>query len=289
MISHISNKLVAALPVVFAIVVVAFLVQSRLVKHEEVIAPAPVPKPLKVLLVVGHDDEMWGAKYGDLREVDLNRSLANKIYNLLKKDPASFDVSVTQSFSGYHPHFQQFLTDHEVRIRDFRKERLENYSKEITPHEESPELVFNKAPDRVAQILYGVNLYATEINADLVLHVHFNDYPGRPYGRAGQYAGFAVYTPAPNLKNSRTSRTFADSLFDNLKQVSSPSNLPVENNGLMETDDLIAVGARNSLHIPSVLVEYGYIAEPRFNSVNREEELNKLAEATFQSLKNLSY
>ena len=39
--------------------------------------------PIKILLVPGHDDGIWGAQYGNMKEADMNLALATDIYNLL--------------------------------------------------------------------------------------------------------------------------------------------------------------------------------------------------------------
>ena len=50
----------------------------------------------------------------------------------------------------------------------------------------------NIAPDEMGVRLYGINKWANENDIDIVIHVHFNDYPGRPRTGSGKYSGFSI-------------------------------------------------------------------------------------------------
>src|SRR3989344_5649972 len=65
---------------------------------------------IKILLVPGHDDEVWGAQYGNMKEADMTLALATKIYNLLKKDE-KFEVYITRSSEGYTKEFADYFAD----------------------------------------------------------------------------------------------------------------------------------------------------------------------------------
>lgn len=277
-----AKKILAALPFLFAFAVLAFLIHAG---KQDVPQVAEARKPIKILLVAGHDDDIWGAQFGARKEVDMNRELSSFLEELLENDK-NFDVVTTQTAEGYTKEFETFLEDSEDEIKEFRKERLETFNKSSSEGRDiDSHLKFNRAPERVAQTLYGTNMYADKINADLALHIHFNDYPGRPSSSVGAYDGFAIYVPSQALKNSQKSVAVAETLFDVLKEKKDVSNLAIEDDGVIHTDDLIAVGARNSLEAASVLIEYGYISEKRFNDTTREGELKELAELTYEGLK----
>ena len=53
---------------------------------KDVFAYEVFPARLKVLIVPGHDNENSGAKYGNMKEADMNLELATKVYNQLKED-----------------------------------------------------------------------------------------------------------------------------------------------------------------------------------------------------------
>ena len=56
-------------------------------------------EPIKILLVPGHDNEVWGAQYGNVKEADMNLRLANELLKILKKDKR-FEVHITKDNLG---------------------------------------------------------------------------------------------------------------------------------------------------------------------------------------------
>ena len=64
------------------------------------------------------------------------------------------------------------------------------------------------------------------------------------------------------------------------------SNLPQEAGGMIEDQELIAVGANGSRESASLLVEFGYIYEPQFlNSNLRSAALANLARLTAEGIR----
>src|SRR3990167_3464624 len=57
---------------------------------------------VKVLIVPGHDAQFSGTAFNGLKEVELNLALGEKLFNLLKNEPA-LDVFLSQTKSGYNP------------------------------------------------------------------------------------------------------------------------------------------------------------------------------------------
>ena len=68
--------------------------------------------PIRILLVPGHDNTVWGAQYGNIKEADMNLVLATKIYNLLKQDKR-FNVYITRDSGGYTKTFSDYLANKE--------------------------------------------------------------------------------------------------------------------------------------------------------------------------------
>ena len=67
-----------------------------------------------------------------------------------------------------------------------------------------------------------------------------------------------------------------------LSKYNAISNMPKENSGVTEDQDLIAIGTFNTLDAPSMLIEYGYIYETQFADVkSREMILKDLAFQTY--------
>lgn len=248
-------------------------------------ADSQLASKIKILLVAGHDNDTWGTQFLGVKEVELNRLLSGYLYDLLKDDPL-FEVVVNQKDGDYIPELKNFFEENEEKIVAYRKERREGFKKETEGKDIDADVVkHNKVTEDVANRLYGTNMWAEEKGFDLLFHIHFNDYPGRPKTSAGKYSGFVMYAPDDSLKNYEESLPVAQAVYDELAKYQLKSNLPVEKDGVIESKDLIALGARNSLSIPAVLVEYAYIAEPRLQGEGREKEVKMMAEQTYVALK----
>ena len=126
-----------------------------------------------------------------------------------------------------------------------------------------------------------------ENNIDIVLHIHFNDYPGRKYDLPGKYSGFSIYIPEAQLPNYRISQGIAESIRKELEKIQSASNFPKEKETVVEDQQLIAVGSNASRDGASVLVEYGYIYEDKiYDKKTREQILVDMAYQTYLGVKN---
>lgn len=242
---------------------------------------------IKVLIVPGHDDKHHGASFNGLREVDLNRELAKNLYEFLIAD-TNFRVFLASDENGFNDRIEKYIEEEEVGIQDFR-----TFKKEVTNRLENSGSVeldqyvsHNSAPEEVALVLYGINRYANEEDFDIVLHVHFNDYSGRNLSSEGVHSGISIYVPASQFSNGSASKQFADNLFKRLTAIFSPSTNPVEQAGVIQDSELIAVGAFNSVDPIALLVEYGYIYEPQFADENlRGIVLKELAYQTYVGMK----
>jgi hypothetical protein len=78
----------------------------------------------------------------------------------------------------------------------------------------------------------------------------------------------------------------AQSIFSRLTKVFSPSTNAVEQAGVIQDSELIAVGAFNSVDSVALLMEYGYIYESQFNDETlRPVALKELAYQTYFGMK----
>ncbi len=237
---------------------------------------------LTVLVVPGHDRKSWGTSFGDLKEVDLTVALAGYLHDFLKAD-SHFRVFLTQDENGYASWVTSRLTAQAGVIQSFRDRLKQAMASAIQSGFEQKTLVYHPtAEPEVANRLYGLNKWANENNVDLVVHVHFNDYSGRRLNRAGKYTGLAVYVPERQLPNARSSVAMARSVLASLITLEPVSNLPQEADGIIEDQELIAIGANASLDAAALLVEYGYIYEPQWaNAGVRDLALRELAYRTY--------
>lgn len=222
---------------------------------------APV-KPIKILIVPGHDNEVWGAQYGNIKEADMNLNLATRIYNTLKKDKR-FEVHITRKIGGYTKEFADYFANNQEAIVTFkenakaaRQDEIDNgnfIKKENPPHLD--------ASEDMAIKLYGINKWAGENKMDAVIHVHFNDYPRANKWVKGIHKGFAIYQPEEQMVNAKESQKLAKAIFTQLHKKYMTSTYKEEKGGLIPDQSLIALGSNGTLmpSVRSILIEYGYI------------------------------
>lgn len=276
------------LPVFFIILLVfstPFFVYAKTLKKTTTVKTV---KPIRILIVPGHDDEVWGAQYGNIKEADMNLVLAKQIYAILKKDKR-FEVYITRDSLGYTKTFADYFSSHQKDIKNFKenakKEMKNNIASGIFVKKDGvPHVGVNES---VAMNLYGFNKWAGENKIDAMIHVHFNDYPRNNKWEIGDYKGFAIYVPDSQMPNAKKSLPLAESLFKEIHKKYAISTYEEEKNGIIPDQKLIALGANNTLleNTRSVLIEYGYIY--RFaNSTMRHKSYKTMSELTANGIKN---
>ena len=241
---------------------------------------------VRVLIVPGHDDASWGTEFRGVREADVTALLGEELTRFLSSDDA-FQPILVRGRRGYAPGFEEYLEKEKNAVSAFVADRKKTMGELLQKGavEKRIHVIHNKASSDTAERLYAINTWANEHGVAIVLHLHFNDYPGRREGRPGRYDGFSLYVPDSQFSNARASRRIAESLFKQFSEFYAPSNLPIEGGGMVEDQSLIAVGAHNTLDAASVLIEYGYIYEERFRSGEvREAAVRELAFQTYQGL-----
>ncbi len=243
--------------------------------------------PIKILLVPGHDDALWGAQYGNIKEADMNLRLATELYNLLKKDKR-FEVHITRNSLGYTKEFADYFAKEGDSIILFR----ENAKKARTNRIESGEFLekesveHNTANENTSVILYGINKWADEKNMDAVIHIHFNDYPRPNKWTMGKYKGFVIYMPEEQMLNAPGSIALAKNIFTELKKKYATSTYEKEEGGMVADQSLIALGSNGTLlpAVRSILIEYGYIYRFK-NSAFRHQAYKDMASLTATGIK----
>lgn len=241
---------------------------------------------VRVLIVPGHDDEAWGTEFRGVREADMTVMVGEELSRILSADP-TYEPILVRTRQGYAKEFQDYFEKEGSSIAEFvkgKKEVMRDLIRAGSVHM-TEGVIHNSAPTLVATRLYALNKWANENNVDIVLHIHFNDYPGRPSHRAGRYNGFSIYVPDPQFSNARASIDVAESLFEQFSKFYAESNLPVEDSGVVEDHELIAIGSYNTLDPVGILIEYGYIYEQRFlDTAVRNAELRELSFQTYLGL-----
>lgn len=240
-----------------------------------------VVTPIKILIVPGHDNEVWGAQYGNIKEADMNLVLGTQIYNILKKDKR-FSVSITRDSNGFTKKFANYFSSNKADIISFK-----NNAKKETQVKVNNGTFINKTTvshiavnQETAIELYGINKWADENKIDAIINVHFNDYSRATKWTIGTYKGFVIYIPDGQMSNAIPSSNLAKSIFSQLSKKYITSTYIKEKGGLVSDQKLIALGASDTLdsNVNSVLIEYGYIYQKIFrNSVTRHQAYKDMA------------
>ncbi|OGZ96055.1 MAG: hypothetical protein A2847_01310 [Candidatus Sungbacteria bacterium RIFCSPHIGHO2_01_FULL_50_25] len=238
---------------------------------------------LSILIVPGHDSVQSGTEFRGMKEASITLDLGEELYRLLAAD-AHFDVRLSRTRTGYDPSIAEFLREKKTEIDEFVKIQKALMSRYVALGKiESRILVeHNKAPVDTAYKLYGINKWANENGADIILHIHFNDYPRSMRSASGIYSGFSVYIPESQYSNAKGSRVIAEAVYKRLARFYPSSNLPKEDAGIVEDQELIAIGSNNTVDGAALLIEYGYIYEPHLqNIVIRQKAISDLAFQTY--------
>ena len=243
-------------------------------------------KKIRLLLVPGHDNENPGAVFQGLKEADINALLAEELQRLFQKN-SKFEVFLARTKNGYAPQFKELFAKQSIGIKQFR-EYVQYYAKLFQRNDivqQKNTNMHSTAKPESAIKLYGINWWANSNNIDLILHIHFNDYPRKRRSEGGTYYGFAIYYPESQLPNHDVTKQLAQSLHSYLKRFFIPSNLPKENGGLVESQELIATGSFGSLESAALLIEYAYIYEPILHvEETRERFIKNLAIRTYEGI-----
>jgi len=243
---------------------------------------------LNILIVPGHDEAVWGAQFNGVREADLNVELGEYLKSFLEKEKG-FNLFLVRDRNGYNPLFVNYFNENRWPIIQFTNQykNMMNTAVQIGLVETNNTVEHNSASEETVIKLYGINKWANENNIDIVINIHFNDYPGRRYNSRGEYSGFSIYVPEGQFSNSKASLAVAKPVFNQLKKYLPVSDMPKEQDGIIEDQELIAIGANNSLDPAVLFIEYGYIYESQFTDENiRKAALEEAAYQTYLGIKN---
>ncbi len=266
----------------------AFFIESKSIAELQT-TYAAVPdtgRRVRILIVPGHEPSFGGTQHQGLLERDIVVDMAEELQRLLQGDPR-YSVMVARSREAWHPSLERYFAVHKDDILDFREGHKQQMGRLLKQGllSQVTGVSHNSAPRDVALRLYGINAWANEQEVDLVLHVHINDHERRSTRTQGVYSGFSIYVPERQYSNSTSSRAVADSLYRRLSHSMPVSDMPLEQSGVVEDQELVAIGRYNTVDAPSMLIEYGYIYEGHFHDQTMRELLtDEYAYLTFRGV-----
>ena len=250
------------------------------------LTPSAPAKKVRILLVPGHEPDYGGAEYGSLKERNMTVELADDLQQFLSQN-SRYQVFITRDTQSWSPTFADYFStewNDIIAWEKAHKDEVINLERLGQFQAVTPGVQHQTVPDDVALRIYGIDKWVDENDIDIVIHVHFNDYPG--HGTVpGKYSGFTIYVPQKEYDNSSTTQAVAGAIFRRLAKYSAVSNLSGESSGIVQDQDLIAIGAYNSVDAASMLIEYGYIYEPQFTDDSlRSPAIKDLAFQTYLGL-----
>lgn len=262
-----------------------YLIDNRTVSDlKGLYAEADTERRLKVFVMPGHEPGFGGAEYKSLKEREMNVALAGYLADYLYAQ-GSYDVVVGRDNEGWLPELDAYFKDSASDIVAWKNQQKEITDRLIDEGEfdvDGNPVAHAPAKGDVAVRLYGINKWIGENGFDLAVHIHFNDYGSRRRSQPGEFTGFSIYVPDDQYSNSSAARSVAEALRSRIDDVVAPSTAPRERGGIVESQDLIALGSNNTADAPSVLIEYGYIYEPQFqDEKTRELLMREYAYQTF--------
>jgi N-acetylmuramoyl-L-alanine amidase len=234
--------------------------------HGATPSPSVQPKKVRVLVVPGHQPDDGGTAMDYIYERDVVVDIADALAFRLSQNP-HYDAMVARTKTEWNPILQSYFDDSSLEIDAFRQSQTQEMANHIADGKISSlmdKVYHNAASTRALIQLYGINKWTSDNNYDVTLHLHLNDYAGRR-GTSSMYEGFSIYIPDYQYSNADASRAVGEAIAVRLNAFHATSTLPQESRGVIEDQELIAIGSNNSADGAAVLIEYGYIAEPQFS------------------------
>jgi N-acetylmuramoyl-L-alanine amidase len=237
---------------------------------------------VKILIMPGHEPGYGGAEEGGLKEREIAVTISNKLAADLAADPR-LEVTVARTDTAWLPALSEYFESEWKNIQKFvasHKKAMQKLQKSGKVIDRSFEVEHNTAPSDVAYRLYGITKWANEEGYDLVIHPHLN------YNVGAQFqSGFAVYVPDAQYGNAAASRPLGEDIMEELERIDTSSTLPIETYGLVEDQDLIALGAYNTANYAVALIEYAYIYESKIMQPGaRDSVLADMAWETYRGI-----
>lgn len=223
-------------------------------------------KKVHILIVPGHQPDSGGTEFGGVKERDVASDIADALAGLLSQN-SHYEVMVSRSKTAWNPILQDYFDTNAPDIETFMqslKLQMQNHLADGSILPAADQVYHDTAPSNATFQLYGINKWTSDNSYDITLHLHINDDSDHRAEVAGDYSGFAVYVPDHQYSNAEASHAIGEAIAARLNAYHATSTLPKEDAGVVEDQELIAIGSNNSASDAALLIEYGYIYEPQF-------------------------
>lgn len=250
----------------FVTSITAAQIQDTYRSQTSILATTTPAKKVRVLIVPGHQPDSGGTVFRGIQERDVVVNIADALATLLEQNP-HYEVMVARTKTAWNPILQKYFDTNALEIDTFEQSlaaQMQNHLADGSILSEADQVYHNSTPSVTARQLYGINKWASDNTYDITLHLHINDYAGRRMSITDEYNGFAVYVPDHQYSNAEASKAIGEALAVRLNAYHATSTLPGEDAGVVEDQQLIAIGSNNTASAASLLVEYGYIQESQF-------------------------
>lgn len=244
---------------------------------------------IRILIVPGHEPQSGGTAFSGYFERDVVVDIADELAALLASNPR-FEVMVSRTKTEWHPILSHYFDAQAKEILAFKEAQAalmaqHVQSGRIAVQGDATQVKHNTAPSDTTRMLYGINKWASENNIAITLHLHLNDHGGRRSKTPGMYAGYVVYVPNHQYSNAVVSKHIGEAVAARLSRFGATSTMPQEKAGVVEDQELIAIGSNNSADAASILIEYSYIYERQLRDPSvRTLAVSQYAHATFAGL-----
>lgn len=223
-------------------------------------------KKVRILVVPGHQPDTGGTEFGGVYERDIVVDIADALAGLLSQNP-HYEAMVVRTKTAWNPVLRNYFDTYVLEIDTFKQSlalQMANHIADGTILPEVDQVYHNNVSSQASLQLYGINKWSSDNNYDIIVHLHINDETGHRARVAGENTGFAVYVPDHQYSNAAASKEVGEAIAVRLNAYHATSTLPNEDRGVIEDQQLIAIGSNNSVSGAALLIEYGYIYEPQF-------------------------
>jgi N-acetylmuramoyl-L-alanine amidase len=252
-------------------------------KYQEISSSTPEEiEKVRIFIMPGHEPNYGGAEYNGIIERNLNLITAKHLKEYLEAD-SHYEVVMGRDENGWNPDLKKYFDENWTAINKWKDEQQKIMSRLVAKGEVTlveQQAVRQTVTSDVGTRLYGINKWVGENDFDIAIHLHVNDYGSRG-GRPGEFSGYVIFAPEDQYSNSGAAKMVARSVSARLDQFVAQSDAKKEKGGVVEDQELVALGRYNTADVPSILIEYGYIYEPQFNKSVRDATLKEYAYQTY--------